>query len=140
MRGKICGGADTRRDAANEGMDVDNRFAALDGIGIGVALGDLAGVALDGALDLELIAELAVDSEFERAVDRENRVDVSDGAVDDVRGGIFFCNEMLVSKRVKFYTVKGIQCLFMHNIQCQSEDTHCGDNHLKTKLEQVTID
>lgn len=47
---------------------------------------------------------------------------------------------MLVSKRVKFYTVKEIQSLFMHNIQCQSEDTHCGDNHLKTKLEQVTVD
>lgn len=87
-RGKFCGCADTRREAANEGMDVDNRFAALDGIGIGVALGDLAGVALDGALDLEPNAELVVDSEFERAVDRENRVDVSDGAVDDVRGGI----------------------------------------------------
>lgn len=88
IRGKFCGGAETRRDAANEGMDVDNRLAALDGIGMGVALGDLAGVALDGALDLELIAELAVETELERAVDRENRVDVSDGAVEDVRGGI----------------------------------------------------
>lgn len=35
----------------------------------------VAGVALDGALDLELIAELVVDSEFERAIDHENRVD-----------------------------------------------------------------
>lgn len=88
IRGKFCGGADVRRDAANEGMDVESRLAALDGIGIGVALGDLAGVALDCALDLELNAELAVETELERAVDRENRVDVSDGAAEDVRGGM----------------------------------------------------
>jgi hypothetical protein len=108
MRGKLCGGAETRRDAANEGMDVDMRLAALEGIGIGVALGDLAGVALDGALDLELNAELVVDTEFERVVDRENRVDVSDGALDDVRGGISITFFVLVldqwptPKRVDF--------------------------------------
>lgn len=55
---------------------------------MGVALGDRAGVALDGARDLELIVELAVDIEFERGTDRENRVDVSEGVFDDAFGGI----------------------------------------------------
>lgn len=60
----------------------------LEGKGIGVAFGDRAGVALDGARDLELAAVLVVETEFERAVDRANRVEVSEGAVDDVFGGI----------------------------------------------------
>jgi hypothetical protein len=36
----LCGGAETRREAAREGMEVDMRFAALDGSGTGVALGE----------------------------------------------------------------------------------------------------
>jgi hypothetical protein len=36
----LCGGAETRREAAREGMEVDMRFAALDGGGTGVALGE----------------------------------------------------------------------------------------------------
>ncbi|KAF5370916.1 hypothetical protein D9615_009799 [Tricholomella constricta] len=87
-RGKACGGVEILREA-KEGIDDDSRLAALEGRGIGVALGDLEGVAFDGARDLELRAELAVETEFERGIDRENRVDVSEGAFDDDFGGIF---------------------------------------------------
>jgi len=39
-------------------------LAALEGRGIGVALGDREGVAFDGACDLEPTAELAVESKL----------------------------------------------------------------------------
>lgn len=42
-RGKLCGGADTRLDAERDGMEVDIRFAACEGRGIGVAFGERSG-------------------------------------------------------------------------------------------------
>lgn len=79
---------------ANEGMDVDMRFAAIDGTGTGVAFGErpallcfglgrtvassLTSEALESALGLvTLDDDLNVD---ERVVDREKRVEVSEGS------------------------------------------------------------
>lgn len=86
-RGNVWGGAEIRREA-KEGIDDDKRLAALEGRGIGVALGERERVAFDGALDLELTAELAVETEFERGMVREKRVEVSDGVFVDGFGGM----------------------------------------------------
>lgn len=39
-RGKLWGGADTRRDADSDGMELDRRLFTADGNGTGVAFGD----------------------------------------------------------------------------------------------------
>ena len=104
-RGKVCAGAVTRRDPARDGMEVDILLAVIDGTGTGIAFGERAGVlsfevtrtvvlvlkrlrllvreALDDVRGLTKpeVEELRVE---ERVVDREKRVDVSDGAVDDL--------------------------------------------------------
>ena len=104
--GKIWGGADTRRDAERDGMEVENLLFTIDGNGTGVALGDrdkgrfrlfgpgrmvvpalapLRSLALDKPRGL--VADLPVIEE--RVVDRERRVDVSDGVL-VVFGGIMY--------------------------------------------------
>ena len=56
------------RRVAARGIEVESRLAALEGRGIGVALGDLGG------------REEAVETELEREVERVVRVDTSEGA------------------------------------------------------------
>ena len=98
-RGKFCPGAGAeilRVLPANEGMDVDMRFAAMDGTGTGVAFGErpallcfalgrtvassLTSEALESALGLVTL-EVETDdrSVEERVVDREKRVEDSEG-------------------------------------------------------------
>ena len=50
-RGNDCGGALTRLEA-NEGIEVDNRFANGDGIATGVALGERALIVVLASLPL----------------------------------------------------------------------------------------
>ena len=63
----VEGVVEVRREAAR-GMEVESRLAALEGRGIGVALGDRGG------------REEAVETELERVVERVKRVDASEGA------------------------------------------------------------
>lgn len=99
-RGKLCAGAEMRRDEMEgvEGM----RFEEVDGGGLGIASLDLAGALRP---DLTVVLPLASDDAVEDArglvglrrslglrdfrecaVEREIRVEVSDGAVDDLVG------------------------------------------------------
>jgi len=55
------------RREAGRGMEVESRLAALEGRGIGVALGDLGG------------REAAVETELEREVEGDKRDDASEG-------------------------------------------------------------
>lgn len=116
-RGKLCGGADTRREADRDGMELDRRLFTVDGKGTGVALGDrdtgrfspfgpgrmvvpalaplksLASEALDRPRGL--VADLPAIEE--RVVDREIRVDVSDGVL---FGGILLVSRCSLSDPV----------------------------------------
>jgi hypothetical protein len=108
-RGKFWGGADTRRDADRDGMELDRRLLVFDANGTGVALGDRDNGRLSPfgpgrtvVLALAPLKSLATDAldrprglvgdlptSEERAVDREMRVEVSDGVL-LLFGGIFF--------------------------------------------------
>jgi hypothetical protein len=85
-RGKDCGGALTRLDA-NDGIEVDIRFASGDGTAMGVALGERALIV--AATSLPFVVKDAFD-DFrcfpqipvveERVVERLKRVEASEGA------------------------------------------------------------